>query len=129
MIHLYFNCAKTLPSWQMTLNTLNRRSETGARPEMFHGRGGFVELGRFDKHFVKNTKRPHRQKFWCFFWQIFLKQHFEEEILTQRWKKSIFKKVQGRPPSSLCALSILPYHFTNFPIIMPFDFLISSVFS
>ena len=28
---------------------------TGAQPEIFQGRGGFVELGHFNKHFVKNT--------------------------------------------------------------------------
>ena len=26
---------------------------TDKQSEIFHGRGGFVELGRFDKHFVK----------------------------------------------------------------------------
>ena len=30
---------------------------TGAQPEIFQGRGGLVELGHFDKHFVKNTKK------------------------------------------------------------------------
>ena len=30
---------------------------TGAQPEIFQGRGGFVELGRFDKLFVKNTRK------------------------------------------------------------------------
>ena len=29
----------------------------GAQPEIFQGRGGFVELGHFDKHFVKNTRK------------------------------------------------------------------------
>ena len=27
------------------------------QPEIFQGRGGFVELGHFDKHFVKNTRK------------------------------------------------------------------------
>ena len=27
-----------------------------AQPEIFQGRGGFVELGHFDKDFVKNTR-------------------------------------------------------------------------
>ena len=39
------------------LRTLNRRSETGAQPEIFQGKGGFVDLEHFDKHFVKNTKK------------------------------------------------------------------------
>ena len=29
----------------------------GAQPEIFQGRGGFVEPGHFDKHFVKNTRK------------------------------------------------------------------------
>ena len=27
-----------------------------SQPEIFQGRGGFVELGNIDKHFVKNTR-------------------------------------------------------------------------
>ena len=35
---------------------------------IFQDRGGFVELGHFDKHFVKNTrKKGPRETFWCFF--------------------------------------------------------------
>ena len=35
-----------------------------AQPDIFQGRGGFAELGHFDKHFVKNTKkRPPKGKF------------------------------------------------------------------
>ena len=30
---------------------------TGAQQEIFQGRGGFVELGHLDKHFVKNTRK------------------------------------------------------------------------
>ena len=29
----------------------------GAQPEIFQGRGGFVKLGHFNKHFVKNTRK------------------------------------------------------------------------
>ena len=28
----------------------------GAQPKFFQGRGGFVEIGYFDKHFVKSTR-------------------------------------------------------------------------
>ena len=28
----------------------------GAQPEIFQGRGGFVKLGHFDKHFIKNSR-------------------------------------------------------------------------
>ena len=30
---------------------------TGAQPETFQDRGGFAELGHFDKIFVKNTRK------------------------------------------------------------------------
>ena len=30
---------------------------TGAQPELFQGTVGFVELGHFHKHFVKNTRK------------------------------------------------------------------------
>ena len=30
---------------------------SGTQPDIFQGRGGFVELGHFDKLFVKNTKK------------------------------------------------------------------------
>ena len=41
---------------------------TGAQPEFFQGRGGFVKLGHFDKQFSKSHEnRPRRQKFWSFF--------------------------------------------------------------
>ena len=29
----------------------------GAQPEIFQGRGGFVKLRHFDKHFVKNSRK------------------------------------------------------------------------
>ena len=30
---------------------------SGAQPEIFQGRGGFVKLRHFDKHFVKNSSK------------------------------------------------------------------------
>ena len=33
------------------------KTNTGTQPETFQGRGGFVESGHFDKHFVKNTTK------------------------------------------------------------------------
>ena len=46
----------------------------------FQGRGGFVELEYFDKHFVKNTrKKPCRETFWIFS-KVILKLHFEWKI-------------------------------------------------
>ena len=29
----------------------------GAQPEIFQDRGGFVKLGHFNKHFVKNSRK------------------------------------------------------------------------
>ena len=29
----------------------------GTQPEIFQSRGSFMELGHFDKHFVKNTRK------------------------------------------------------------------------
>ena len=36
--------------------------DSGAQPEIFQGRGGFVELGHFDKLFVKNIKLQFKWK-------------------------------------------------------------------
>ena len=33
------------------------KHNSGAQPEIFQGRGGFVELGHFNKHFLKNTRK------------------------------------------------------------------------
>ena len=35
---------------------------TGAQPVIFQGREGFMELGHFDKLFVKNTKKKVTQE-------------------------------------------------------------------
>ena len=41
---------------------------TGKQPERFQGKIGFVKLGHFIKHFVKNaTKKHRREKLLCFF--------------------------------------------------------------
>ena len=31
------------------------RVKSGAQPELFLGRGGFVKLGHFNKYFIKNS--------------------------------------------------------------------------
>ena len=33
------------------------KTNTGTQQEIFQGRGGFMEFGHFDKHFVKNTRK------------------------------------------------------------------------
>ena len=35
----------------------SKKNLAGVQPEIFQGRRGFVELGYFDKHFVKNTRK------------------------------------------------------------------------
>ena len=53
------------------------------------GRGEFVELGHFDKHFVKNTqKRAPQGNVLEFFFLHTLKTIFCMEKLTQRWSQS-----------------------------------------
>ena len=54
----------------------------GAQPEIFQVREGFVELGHFVKHCVKNMRRErsHRERFWSFFSYVLLKLHFEWKI-------------------------------------------------
>ena len=37
--------------------------KAAAQPEIFQGRGGFAELGHFDKLFVKNTKKAYAGKY------------------------------------------------------------------
>ena len=77
----------------------------------FQGRGGSAELGNFDKHFVKNTrkKRPRRVNFGVFSLRYsqnyILNRIFNPKMDTIRvfFRKiaplfSIFKKGQGRPP-------------------------------
>ena len=54
--------------------------------KIFQGRESFVELGHFNKHFVKNTriKTPAGKQFWIFLLST-LKTIFWVENLTQRW--------------------------------------------
>ena len=42
--------------------TLVSLPHAGAQPEIFQGRGSFMELGHFDKHFVKNTRKKAPQE-------------------------------------------------------------------
>ena len=58
------------------LRTLNRRSQTGAQPDIFQGRGGFVELEYFDKKIVKYTKKDPAGKYFIVFFLDTLKTTF-----------------------------------------------------
>ena len=84
-----------------------------AQPEIFQGKGGFVKLGHFDKHFIKKSRKKARKIFWSFLslrysWNYILKGKFNPRIDTIRAFFSkirtlflIFKKEQGRfSPSS-----------------------------
>ena len=51
----------------LKLRTLNRRSQTGVQPEIFQSKGGFVELGHFDNHFVESSKKAPQVKILMFF--------------------------------------------------------------
>ena len=82
----------------------------GTQPEIFQGRGGFLKLRHFDKHFIKKSrKRARREKFWSFFYL----RYSENYILNGKYNLRmdtiraffskiralvlIFKKGQGRP--------------------------------
>ena len=91
----------------------------GAQPEIFQGRGGFVELGHFDKHFVKHTRKkdPAGKNFGVFSPQDTVKTTFRIKHLTQRWTQSglffqghffrFFKKDRGRITCLSLSLAVL----------------------
>ena len=59
---------------------------SGAQPEIFQGRGGFVELGHFEKRFVKNTrKKTPKENILELFLLDTLKSTFWMEDSTQGW--------------------------------------------
>ena len=35
---------------------------SGVQPEIFQGRGGFVKLGHFNKHFIKKSRKKAPQR-------------------------------------------------------------------
>ena len=92
---------------------------TGVRTEIFQGKVGFVELGHFDKHFVKNTrkKKGPQGKIFEFYHLDTVKNY----ILDKKFKPkmdtirafffklrplfSIFKKGKGRPPTLVARLN------------------------
>ena len=57
-------CANAQISWSLFCTSVLIIIISGAQPEIVQGKGVFVELGHFDKHFVKNTrkKKHHREK-------------------------------------------------------------------
>ena len=69
----------------------NTQGEAGSQPEIFQGRGGFVELGHFDKFFVKNTreKSPQRKILELLLLDS-LKSTFWMEDSTQGWTMTVY---------------------------------------
>ena len=64
---------------------------SGAQPEIFQGRGGFVETGHFNKHFVENTgKKYPREKILKIFLLDTVKITSQMKNLTQRWQSGPF---------------------------------------
>ena len=57
----------------------------GAQPEIFQRRGSFVELGQFDKFFVKHTKKRAGKNFEGFSLLDTVKVIFRKEDSTQEW--------------------------------------------
>ena len=83
----------------------------GAQPEIVQGRGGFLKLGHFNKHFLKKSrKKLQQQNILELFVPDTLKTIFWMVYLTSWWKKSghffIFKK-GGEHPLLFCILNRL----------------------
>ena len=53
---------------------------TGVQPEIFQGRGDFVELEYFDENFVKSGRKEDCRRKLGFFSWILLKLHFEWKV-------------------------------------------------
>ena len=68
--------------------TLVSKPHTGAQPEFFQGRGGLVELGYFDKQFVKNTKKKAPQENIFGLFSPTVKITFQMKSIIQRWIQS-----------------------------------------
>ena len=69
----------------------NTQGEAGSQLEIFQGRGGFLELGHFDKLLVKNTteKSPQRKILELLLLDSF-KSTFWMEDSTQGWTMTVF---------------------------------------
>ena len=76
------------------------------QPEIFKSRGGFMELGHFDKHFVKDNiflLNILKTKFWI----ENLKISSNQDLFFQNWVLFlIFKKRQEKPPSLLLVVQL-----------------------
>ena len=89
---------------------------TGAQSEIFVGREGFVKLGHFDKHFVKNSRKKIAPQGKIFFLLNTLKTTFWVVNLTSGWTQSghfslIFRKEQETPPPFPLVARLFYYDF------------------
>ena len=70
LLHLHDVTSRVAASFSKTerFEYISLLHFSGAQPETFQGRGRFVELGDFDKLFVKNTRKkgPTEKKFGAF---------------------------------------------------------------
>ena len=77
----------------------------GMQPEIFQSRRGFVELGHFDKHFVKSTQKKAPLGNIFKYFSPTVKTSFRMKGLIQRWTQSgLFSKIRAlfsifNPPS------------------------------
>ena len=75
----------------------NFRCQTGAQPETFKSRGGFMKLRHFDKHVVRNTTKGPAGKNVSVFFLVTLKTTFSMEYLTQKMDiiRVFFSKIRS----------------------------------
>ena len=52
--HIHDKALKPEKKNQRNFRIIN---DSGAQPEIFQGRGGFVKLGHFNKHFIKKSRK------------------------------------------------------------------------
>ena len=83
---------------------------SGAQPEIFQGRGGFVKLGHFDKYFINNSRKkgstgknftvfsPRCSYNYILSGKFNLSMDINGALSKIRALFWIFKKGQGRPP-------------------------------
>ena len=68
-VDMYLFFEKVIKGGVSYISKIYSKANTVAQPEIFQGRGGFVEFVHFNKHFVKNTRKKTPQgkmlEFFC----------------------------------------------------------------
>ena len=62
MYLLFYLFLRTCKKTMLCCNTRLLPVAPDAQPEIFQGRGGFVKLGRFDKYFIKKSRKKAPQR-------------------------------------------------------------------